>query len=544
MKAINKILALAAVSSLSLVSCNDLDTEPMGGTVTSDQKEQVYEGDPAMIEAAVNAVPGMTYVMMGNYDSFGRVDTDFGFPSLNIMYDSRSNDMPSKLGDYQWYTAALTLEDFSDNYFNNLISWNTMYNLIYTSNDLAKVIPMDTEQPYNQMALAQALAFRAYGYFYLAQLYQFTYVGHEDEPTVPLITHLNAEQVALEGTPRASNREIYAQIVEDYTNAIELLEKSEAAGQPRINKTFINSTVALVLRARAYLNMGMYDECIADVNKALQKAQAEGLAPYSIQKASAPAFNALADNNVLWGLNIDPSFIGSAAVRSFAGMMGCWLNGMGYFRYGFFRCINKALYESIPSTDVRKAWWLDGDAKPAATIPAAYKDYITNHESFGCAEFEPYVQMKFGAYQNNVGTTIPASEIPTMRMEELYLILAEAQGRKSVGEGVNTLVNFVKTYRDPSYALSAGSTEEFINALWWQRRVELWGEGFAYFDIMRLKRSIDRRGGGFDPTLVFVVAPEDPCLIYVIPQTEQQANPQIGTITSTASAPVPVPDNN
>ena len=30
------------------------------------------------------------------------------------------------------------------------------------------------------------------------------------------------------------------------------------------------------------------------------------------------------------------------------------------------------------------------------------------------------------------------------------------------------------------------------NELWWQRRVELWGEGFATFDIKRLQKGIIR----------------------------------------------------
>ena len=36
------------------------------------------------------------------------------------------------------------------------------------------------------------------------------------------------------------------------------------------------------------------------------------------------------------------------------------------------------------------------------------------------------------------------------------------------------------------------STSAFQNEVWWQRRVELWGEGFATFDIKRLNKGIIR----------------------------------------------------
>ncbi len=59
---------------------------------------------------------------------------------------------------------------------------------------------------------------------------------------------------------------------------------------------------------------------------------------------------------------------------------------------------------------------------------------------------------------------------------------------------------------------------------------------------MRLQKGIDRRGAGFEPETVFLVAPDNPCLIYNIPQSEQQANPQIGEVTTGAVKPDPVDD--
>ena len=41
-----------------------------------------------------------------------------------------------------------------------------------------------------------------------------------------------------------------------------------------------------------------------------------------------------------------------------------------------------------------------------------------------------------------------------MRVEEMYYIEAEAKAHQNLAEGVEAMVNFVKTYRDPEYISS------------------------------------------------------------------------------------------
>lgn len=537
MKAINKILTLSA-TALTLVGCNDLDTEPMGSVVTSEQKQEIIANDPSRIEAAVSTVPGMMKMILNS--GFGNIHTDYGVPSLALIYDSRGMDMPSALGDYQWYTAALEWSDFGDRYYDNLITWNTMYNLIYSCNELAKVIDPETENAELQASLAQALAFRGYAYYVLAQMYQFTYYGNEDQPVVPIITHVNAAKVAEEGAPRATQEEMYAQITQDFTDAITLLEKSEAQNLVRADKSRVNAAVAYGLRARAYMMMHKWAECAADAQKAINLATAEGLSPYTRQEVSVPSFNSWDSHAWMWGIDVNENEIGTASTVSFTGHMGCWLYN-GYARYGHWRCINKKLYKTIPDSDVRKSWWLNGTNIPS-TLPGPYKEYITNHAANGVAALSPYAQLKFGAHNNEVGGTDAAYNFPLMRVEEMYLMLAEAQGMQNPGQGLQTLTTFVKAYRNPDYMFSTASAEDLQEEIWMQRRVELWGEGFSYFDMMRLNKVCDRRGGGFDPSLVYVVAPDDLARIFVIPQTEQKANPQIGYLTSLGEIPTAVPD--
>ena len=49
MKNIKFKLLASTLLSVSLIGCNDLDTEPLGAIVTGDQKEQVVASDPEMV---------------------------------------------------------------------------------------------------------------------------------------------------------------------------------------------------------------------------------------------------------------------------------------------------------------------------------------------------------------------------------------------------------------------------------------------------------------------------------------------------------------
>ena len=105
-------------------------------------------------------------------------------------------------------------------------------------------------------------------------------------------------------------------------------------------------------------------------------------------------------------------------------------------------------------------------------------------------KFLPYTNVKFGMY--TVGGTLNDEDWPLMRVEEMILIEAEAllkSGSESKAQEV--LESFVRTYRDPSYS-SAASGRSLADEIWFQRRVELWGEGFANSDTRRLGKPLVR----------------------------------------------------
>ena len=124
--------------------------------------------------------------------------------------------------------------------------------------------------------------------------------------------------------------------------------------------------------------------------------------------------------------------------------------------------------------------------------------------------------------------------------DPMFLIVAEAQAMMgNPTAAAATLNSFVATYRDPAYNCTATTAEEAQNAVWMQRRIELWGEGFSYFDLMRMKKGVDRRGAGFQEEYVYNIPNGDAALIYQIPSTEMNNNPAL-IQNPEATQPTPV----
>lgn len=91
--------------------------------------------------------------------------------------------------------------------------------------------------------------------------------------------------------------------------------------------------------------------------------------------------------------------------------------------------------------------------------------------------------------------TSRAGDIPLMRTAELILIEAEALARMGNrdADAAQTLYILAKN-RDPQYTLSTNTGAALIDEIMFQRRTELWGEGFRFFDLKRTDSPLDRTG--------------------------------------------------
>src|SRR5690554_4533429 len=442
----NILYGVLALALTVFAGCEDLDTLPDGNTTTSKQKEEVAKLDPKKAEASVNAVFSQFSVYMPNEDALGASrHNDFGFPALMMFWDANGIDVVSDDNGYNWTGNSLDYSDRSMTSNESQIVWNTLYAQVRAANNVIGAISPDSEDPTSNYYLAQGLGARAFTYWVLAQLYQFNYVGNESAPCVPIITPENSDIVAIDGVGRSTVEEVFALIQDDLDLAIELLEKAKVAGVKSPDKRYISLAVAYGLRARVNLTMQRWDEAAADASSAITEATSEGIRPATIEEVSKPYFNSTTEAQWMWGIII------SETDRVVTSGIVNWPSHMGSLNYGYAnfskgKQINKALYESIPSTDVRKGWWINEEL---------VSDNLNEEQAEWMADYgyPPYTQVKFAPYNNVVGTSTNANDIPLMRIEEMYLIKAEAEAMGgSASTGATTLVNFIKEYRDEAYS--------------------------------------------------------------------------------------------
>ncbi len=509
MNRIKQILFFAIGLSL-LASCVDLDTYPQGGTVTSEQKTVVSTMNPSAVAAEV---AGLSRSMFGSNNVFtsDRAD-DFGFPSVCLSWDNQSGDMVSPDDGYNWFAVASSYENRTYTYANNRLQWDPFYKNIYIANGIIGTIPADVQNPTSKGYRATALAFRAWAYLNLVQNYQFKYKGNENAPCVPLVTHeTTAEEAG--ANPRATVQAIYDLIMGDLNEAVLLFEGYSRGS----NKGMVDKSVALGLRARAHLLMENFNLAAADA-----AAARAGYGFLSMADANKPGFNKATASNWMWALIIGPD-ITNGALASWPSQLSS-LTGYGYTTaVAVWRDINVLLYSKIPSTDIRKNWWVDENKNSNITgYPAGY----------GTTKgFNKYTNIKFANYNNDWGVDDSnAGDWCIMRSEEMLFIEAEAKARGGDLPGGKILLeNWVKTYRNPSYTSNAANLNEFINEVWFQRRVELWGEGFAFYDLQRLDKNMVRFNARITATnhpdnFRFNLANNHLVRLLTLPQREINAN--------------------
>lgn len=525
-----KYLFALPFAVLAMISCEDLDTRPEGDILTTDQKDAVKESMPDRAEAGVRSIYANYNVYAPNYDLFGSVrHNDFGYSANMMFFDANTEDQVAANTGYNWAGNSLMYTDRPYTSYESDIVWNNYYKIIFSANTLIASIDADTKEPLWQFYLAQGLATRGFAYLELAQLYQFNYKGHESSPCVPLITDKNNDEVVQKGAKRASVQDVYTQVEADLTQAIALLTSAQAEGEKRSDRRFVDLATAYGLRARMNLAMQKWNEAASDATNAIELSDAE---PSDITVAGKPGLCDMTEDNWMWGIYIAETddVVSSGIVN--------WISHCGTFNYGYCwysggHQINKKLYASIPDTDVRKGWWTDATGI-SKNLTADQQWFMSTY-----VEYDPYTTCKFDAYQHVLAQETNANDIPLMRIEEMYLIKAEAEAM-SGQDGKSTLENFVRTYRDPNYTCT-GDVQE---AVYWQKRIELWGEGRIWFDVMRLGKGIDRRGGGFTAEAVYVIDPNDEILLWRLPQSEIQANPAITDGDNNAgTTPTPVKES-
>ena len=174
----------------------------------------------------------------------------------------------------------------------------------------------------------------------------------------------------------------------------------------------------------------------------------------------------------------------------------------GYAGIGYApRLIDARLYSQIPDTDLRKAWFNGPEGDASQPTAAAQM---------------PYANVKFGHVDDWTDNYM------YMRAAEMVLIEAEAYAHMGDGAKAAQALKVLMDVRQPGWN-KASVTVDDIHL---QRRIELWGEGFAYYDLKRLNKGIDRTYEGNNHLAGYdlAVPARDTRWYYQIPLSEIQEN--------------------
>lgn len=500
----NKIVKFAAAllcAPVLLSSCIE-ETFPEGGNVTSGQ---ISESPFAMedIAASIPTILITNYLNMGDH-------FDFGYPGIFGATDRMvgevfpvSQNLPGGNQYYdRWHAwlypdkGRLSATGWTDFFYLNY------YQFIYSANE---VISIASQSESGGVALGIAKAFRAMCYLDMARMYDPLPAKAPDRPsyeseleavkglTVPIVRE-GATLEQLENNPRAKREEMFNFILTDLTDAESLLADYQPA-----SKTMPSQAVVYGLLARTYLWLGGFEETYEGFvtgTEAYKKA-----AEYARKAINASGCTIMTESQWLdpkTGFNTVNNAWMWAMIQTTDTVLNNLLSWAAHmsleavYGYGYVAQpgISVFSYERISDTDFRKKSYVTADRSYAAAQP-----YMSLTEE----EFKtvaPYASYKFhtaGGEKSNF-TIANVVDIPMMRVEEMYLIEAEATAHYDEATARTLLTSFM-AHRDPNYRIPAATTD-LVEEIIFQKRIEFWGEGIIYYDMKRLNMSMHNADTG------------------------------------------------
>lgn len=493
---IKKYIPAAAVGvAMLLSSCSDsfLDKEPTD-YVSGDQLQEVAKWNPKITMGQALGAYSTTFAMstggVGGHD-------DFGQKAVDIATDMMSGDMINTNTSYSWFILAgqLTCTTKTASRYTYQF-WRYYYSLVKSANEIIDAAGGNDAKPEsagNKYYYAEAKTIRAYAYFNLVNLYAPTYSEDKAAKAVPIY---KSQTDATAGT-RATVDEVYSFIIDDLTNAISFFDEAvkDNGGDLRTSKEEANGSVARGFLAYAYLMKGDY----ANAAKVSEEVISSGEYKLETPAEATNGFSAMSDS-WMWGIQLTTS--NSPALPTFWGHMDVYT--YSYAFAGNLKLMDTNLAAEIPSTDIRKNW-------------------ISTQGDLGQQKF--YDSHKILGNSTNGGWY--DAEV-YMRYPEMLLINAEANARNNNLSAAKASLKTLLEQRDTEAAAKVDGMDQtaLLNEIWFNWRVEMWGEGRSLLTMKRFKKSITR-------------CPEDACLpgtkydyndtrlVFQIPERETQNNPNL-----------------
>lgn len=521
-----------------------LDTAP-----TDAISAEAALSSPENMMLVLNGLHRMMYAQspLDDYDYSSRSGQSHFLPMFDAMGGNIIHSSPGNgwmRADLQWKTHV------DPNLVTVRMFWYERYHFIASCNSIINKVEEDelVKDALMNNILGQAHAYRAWAYHQLVTTYAKGYMISADPSSEPGVPLLFATEAPYTSEPRSSVEAIYDQIETDIDAAIDYLKNASSPN----NKSHISLNAAYGIKARIALSKGDW------ASAATAAAQAREGYPLLDENGWKSGFNTYDLSEVIWGghvIDTETNYFQS------------------YFYYICFnfngtqnrtnpKIISKELYNMIPETDYRRDAWLPmaPNTYPAASngqggvndngtpddtsddIPNDpnydnYADYIaaknaiiTQYGATAAHNTHPYMSVKF--LMKNAGTIDP-DDVIYMRSSEMYLIEAEAKAMLNDVEGAQNALAVLGQARDAAFDKTVFSSQQLLmDEIKFQRRVELWGEGFSFHDQIRWDEGLDQTNSGASEVLYqdgFIQAKpsENNEWIWKIPQAEIDANPNL-----------------
>ena len=492
---LKKIFSItAAAALLTACSADYLDTLPQSSTDTG----TVFE----TTENARMAVNGLCLMMTQQYldqqgfNGEGTIKTLYGnYPGNDFQKCNLTGWAPIINATYMERSSVLYC------YY----PWFYYYKLIGNANRiLVNIDKAEGPEAERLFIRAQALTVRAYAYLMLSQLYCHRWADSNQGASRGLPLRVDTSVGDL---PASTLAQVYQRIYEDLDAAVDAYTRSGLARERGDNHS-PDLSVACAVYARAALTRE--DWATAAKYAALARKD------YPLMSNADYVDGGFSTPNSEWIWSSYSASDQTLYYFSFFSYQGS--NSSASICRSYPCAISKELYDRIPETDVRRGMFLaPGEGEPFNTangrvtsgplLERARGKYAD--KLFSTSLVYAYMQFKFLCTgQPGIG------QVNHFRSAEMYLIEAEAKCRlggkdSEVQALMQTLVK--DSGRDPQYTCTKTGAD-LLEEVKLYRRIELWGEGFDWFDLKRWNEPIMRHShpqGSFHPQFAITVKPDE-----------------------------------
>ena len=504
-----KYIVLLSIAALGLTACDKdyLETKPEDKI-----DKEVILGSTNYAELAINGIcrsMSKQYLDTQGMNGEGTILNWYGTFTGNDAQKSNQTGWAALWNStYHLRTSSIYL------YY----PWFYYYKMVSNANAVICSIDQATGTESDKAFLkAQALTFRAYSFFRLAQLYAHRWKDEQGN-TPGIVLRLDESTGDI---PLSNLTETYAQIYKDLDEAISLYNKSdrdrEEYYQPGLDVAYAIYAKAALTR-EDWQNAAKYAALARDGHSLMGAAYTDGF--------HTP------NNEWIW--SVYDAEDQTIYYYSFFAYIGANSSAGACRNYPV--AISKELIDQIPESDSRRWLYLVPSDEEYAECNAAGRStkklYKRAKEEYKDRMYETSLVFAYMQYKFLVDFYPGGGSFPVIRAAEMYYTEAEANchlGKEA--EAQQLLYEAVKPY-DAEYTKSDKTGDDLLAEVKLYRRFDLWGEGNDWFDFKRwgdpIVRKTKAKGGSFHTTFAVTIKPEDGnSWTWAIPEKETDYNNDI-----------------